>query len=475
MEVVTGLDLVTLVLLFFWVVYLWENYLSFRQRGVYKTTQDIPWELRSVLEHDTFEKARLYQLDKNGFSFWAGLYSQLEMTVILLLGGIPFLWRKSGDVTGYFGYGPEYEILQSVMFVLLGTVFSTVTGLPWGLYSTFVIEDRHGFNKQTLGFYFKDLAKKFVVTQLISLPVAAGLLYIIKAGGDYFFIYAWLFTFVVTMGLIFIYADYIAPLFDRFTPLPEGDLRTQIETLAASIEFPLYKIFVVEGSKRSSHSNAYFFGFYKNKRIVLFDTLLEENPVNKEAAAGEDAGNASSEDSSDTASEPEQKGEGDAKGEEKKKKIGCSNDEILAVLGHELGHWKLGHNLKNIIISQVNTFLCFFLFALLSNWKELYEAFGFPDSQPALIGLLVIFQFIFSPYNELLSFLMTVLSRRFEFQADTFAQGLNKGADLCTALIKLNKDNLGFPVHDWLYAAWHYSHPGLLERLRALDYRQKEQ
>ncbi|XP_035663679.1 CAAX prenyl protease 1 homolog [Branchiostoma floridae] len=111
MEVVAGLDLVTVVLLFFWVVYLWENYLSFRQREVYKTTKDIPWELRSVLEHETFEKARLYQLDKNGFSFWAGLYSQLEMTVILLLGGIPFLWRVSGDITGYFGYGPKYEVL----------------------------------------------------------------------------------------------------------------------------------------------------------------------------------------------------------------------------------------------------------------------------------------------------------------------------------------------------------------------------
>uniref|UniRef100_A0A9L0JW48 Zinc metallopeptidase STE24 n=1 Tax=Equus asinus TaxID=9793 RepID=A0A9L0JW48_EQUAS len=150
------------------------------------------------------------------------------------------------------------------------------------------------------------------------------------------------------------------------------------------------------------------------------------------------------------------------------KKQGCKNEEVLAVLGHELGHWKLGHTVKNIIISQMNSFLCFFLFAVLIGRKELFAAFGFYDSQPTLIGLLIIFQFIFSPYNEVLSFCLTVLSRRFEFQADAFAKKLGKAKDLYSALIKLNKDNLGFPVSDWLFSMWHYSHPPLLERLQAL-------
>nr|KAF6381000.1 zinc metallopeptidase STE24 [Myotis myotis] len=232
----------------------------------------------------------------------------------------------------------------------MATLFSALTGLPWSLYNTFVIEEKHGFNQQTLGFFMKDAIKKFIVTQCILLPVSSLLLYIIKIGGDYFFIYAWLFTLAVSLN----------------------------------------------------------------------------------------------------------------------KKQGCNNEEVLAVLGHELGHWKLGHTVKNIIISQMNSFLCFFLFAALIGRKELFAAFGFFDSQPTLIGLLIIFQFIFSPYNEVLSFCLTVLSRRFEFQADAFAKKLGKAKDLYSALIKLNKDNLGFPVSDWLFSMWHYSHPPLIERLQAL-------
>ncbi|XP_077929454.1 CAAX prenyl protease 1 homolog isoform X4 [Halichoerus grypus] len=376
------------VLLFSWTVYLWETFLAQRQRRIYKTTTHVPPELGQIMDSETFEKSRLYQLDKSTFSFWSGLYSEIEGTLILLFGGIPYLWRLSGRFCGYAGFGPEYEgapcfrklqgipppflvspvplihlflqsgipsllslITQSLVFLLLATLFSALTGLPWSLYNTFVIEEKHGFNQQTLGFFMKDAVKKFIVTQCILLPVSSLLLYIIKIGGDYFFIYAWLFTLVVSLN----------------------------------------------------------------------------------------------------------------------KKQGCKNEEVLAVLGHELGHWKLGHTVKNIIISQMNSFLCFFLFAVLIGRKELFAAFGFYTSQPTLIGLLIIFQFIFSPYNEVLSFCLTVLSRRFEFQADAFAKKLGKAKDLYSALIKLNKDNLGFPVSDWLFSMWHYSHPPLLERLQALE------
>ncbi|KAK7500099.1 hypothetical protein BaRGS_00008646 [Batillaria attramentaria] len=427
------------VLIFSWIVYLWESYLSSRQRSVYLKHTKVPSALEGVLDQETFEKARLYQIDKSNFGFWSGLYSQIESTIILLLGGLPYLWAKSGQICARYGLGPDYEITQSVVFTVLAMLFSTVTSLPWSVYSTFVIEERHGFNKQTPAFYVKDQIKKFIVMMFIMLPITATLIFIIKAGGEYFFIYAWLFTFVVSLVLITIYADYIAPLFDKFTPLPEGELRTQIENLAASIDFPLKKLFVVEGSKRSSHSNAYFYGFFKNKRIVLFDTLLEDyTPVNKDEDKKEDA----ADNQQETA--------------------------VLAVLGHELGHWYLSHTLKNLIISQVNTFLCFLVFGLLINKAVLYQAFGF-TSQPTLIGLLIIFQFIFAPYNELLSFCMTVLSRRFEFQADTFAKSMHFAEKLKSALIKLNRDNLGFPLTDWLYSAWHYSHPPLLERLKALE------
>lgn len=444
------------VLGFSWTVYLWEAYLSYRQRRIYRTTTHVPHELGKIMDSETFEKSRLYQLDKSNFSFWSGLYSETEGTLILLLGGIPFLWGVAGSVTARFGFDSEYEITQSLAFLMLATLFSAFTGLPWSVYNTFVIEEKHGFNQQTLGFFLKDAVKKFIVTQCILLPVTSLLLYIIKIGGDYFFIYAWLFTLAVSLVLVTIYADYIAPLFDKFTPLPEGELKSDIEAMAKSISFPLTKVYVVEGSKRSSHSNAYFYGFFKNKRIVLFDTLLEDySPLNKSGEPQPEQP-----ESDDTA--------GESKAKPKNKKQGCNNPEILAVLGHELGHWKLGHTVKNIIISQMNSFLCFSLFAVLIGRKELFVAFGFNDSQPTLIGLMIIFQFIFSPYNELLSFCLTVLSRRFEFQADAFARGMGKASELYSALIKLNKDNLGFPVADWLFSMWHYSHPPLLERLRAL-------
>ncbi|XP_013399811.1 CAAX prenyl protease 1 homolog [Lingula anatina] len=470
-----NIEIMYTVLVFLWVVYIWESYLGARQRVKYETVKEVPHELKEVLDHETFEKARLYQYDKSKFGFWSGLYSQLETTVILLCGALPIVWHASGILLTKVGLGEEYEILQSIVFMFLCMMWSTITGLPWSLYGTFVIEERHGFNKMTLGFFFKDTAKKLLVTCLIAFPVTALLIYIIQIGGDYFFIYCWVFTFVVSLILVTVYADYIAPLFDKFTPLPDGELRTKIEELAASIEFPLYKLFVVEGSKRSSHSNAYFYGFFKNKRIVLFDTLLEDYaPGNKKegeapetATPADGSGGEGDENKAEAESKTEEKKEGSTE-EKKERKTGCNNEEVLAVLSHELGHWKLNHVLKNLVIGQVNTFLLFMVFAFLINRKELFTGFGF-DTQPTLIGLLIIFQFIFSPYNELLSFFMTVLSRRYEFQADAFAKSLRRAEPLKSALVKLNKDNLSFPVTDWLYSMWHYSHPPLIERMRALD------
>ena len=167
------------------------------------------------------------------------------------------------------------EIYRSMMFIFLMNIFNTIIGLPFSIYSTFVLEEKHGFNQQTAWFYTKDQIKKFIISQIITMPMIAAVIKIVYWGGEFFFIYLWAFVVGFTLFMMIIYPEFIAPLFDKYTPLPDGDLRTQIEKLAASIQFPLYKLFVVEGSKRSSHSNAYFYGFFKFKRIVLFDTLLE--------------------------------------------------------------------------------------------------------------------------------------------------------------------------------------------------------
>nr|CAD7193803.1 unnamed protein product [Timema douglasi] len=382
---------------------------------IYKNTIDVPSELKGIMTEETYQKARLYGLDKSTFGIFKDIFSIIEATLLIVFYGLLYFWNISSVSLNKLGYTTYNEVLQSIMFVFIMNVFNTIISLPFSVYYTFVLEERHGFNKQV--------------------------------GGDYFFIYLWVFAMVTTIFLMTIYPNVIAPLFDKYTPLSQGMLRARIEDLAQSISFPLTKLYVVEGSKRSTHSNAYFYGFFNNKRIVLFDTLLKDYV-------------------------PEGKKKEDITEEEKTpsgEKKGCDDNEVLAVLGHELGHWKLNHVLKNIIIMQVNLFLTFLVFGLLFKYDALYKVVGFQKEKPVIIGMLVVLQFILSPYNAVLSFMLTILSRRFEFQADQFAMSLGKTHFLRRALVKLNQDNLGFPVYDWLYSSWHHSHPPLLERLQALD------
>ncbi|XP_077488071.1 CAAX prenyl protease 1 homolog [Amblyomma americanum] len=437
-----------------WLTYLWETYLSYRQYKVCKSTPRVPSELSVITDQETFSKARLYQIDKMKFGFCSGIWSELETTVVLLFGGFAFFWHLCEKLAAKAG-AEHNELVVTSLFIFGGSLLSTLLDLPWSIYYTFVIEERHGFNKQTPGFFAKDRVKKFFLMQAVVLPISCGIVQIIKMGGDYFFIYLWFFTLIVSVLISFIYSDYIAPLLDKFTPLPEGNLKTKIEELAASIHFPLKKLLVVEGSKRSSHSNAYFFGLFKEKKIVLFDTLFEK----EELTEGENGTVSGEEDAAKDKALPEKKTH---------KKTGCNDDEILGVLAHELGHWKLSHVIKNFVIGQVHLFFCFMIFSLLYTDEQAYRAFGFYNSKPIFIGLMLIFMYIFSPYNTLVDFLMTALSRHFEFQADAFARGMHRASYLRSALIKLNRDNLSFPVYDWLYSTWHHSHPPVLERVRAL-------
>ncbi|XP_059607570.1 CAAX prenyl protease 1 homolog [Phlebotomus argentipes] len=422
-----------------------EIYLNWRQIRVYKTARKIPRELDDVITEETFHKARVYGLDKEEFNVIQSIVMQLFIVPLeLYLGFFAYVWALSEDFTSRL-LDSTSEIYVSCMFVLVLTVISTVKALPFKVYRTFVLEERHGFNKQTPGFFVKDQVKSFVVASVISLPIVAAVVAIVQSGGDYFFVWLWLFTSAVTLLLMTLYPSLIAPLFDKYRPLDEGPLRKSIEELAASLKFPLKQLYVVEGSKRSAHSNAYFYGLWGSKRIVLFDTLL----LNKGAATDEGLA-------------------------EEEKGRGCEDSEVLAVLGHELGHWKLGHITKNLVIMQVHLFLLFSAFAWLFRTPVLYQALGFPVGvQPVLIGLLVVFTYVLAPYNAVINFAMTTLSRRFEYQADAFAQKLGFATELGKALVKLNVDNLGFPVYDWLYSAWNHSHPTLLQRLDALKKKTK--
>lgn len=400
------------------------------QLKIYKTNTTIPDDLKEMLNEESFKKARVYGIDKSQFRMIKEFYSIALTSVILYNRWIYVAWHKSENIAAALNISPDNEILVSCVFMTFVTLFNFVINMPFTLYSIFVLEQKHGFNKQTAGFFIKDQIKSLALSLVITLPIISIAIYIIMLGGKMFVVWLWLFTTVATLILLTIYPSVIAPLFDKFVPLPDGSLRKGIENLASRLNFPLSQVYIVEGSKRSAHSNAYFSGLFGAKRIVLFDTLLEKYD------------------------------------EEKKVTTGCKDSEILGVLAHELGHWSCSHIYKSIVLTEVNLMLLFSAFGTLFKYSTLYTAIGFPAGQePIIIGLIVVLQMILAPYNSLLSFFTTALSRKFEFEADDFAVSLSYPKELRSALIKLGKDNLDYPIYDKLYSAWYHSHPTLLHRI----------
>ncbi|XP_059057373.1 CAAX prenyl protease 1 homolog [Achroia grisella] len=426
--------IILLILLFSWGEYLWEQYLTLRQLKIYQTNNDIPNDLKEMLNEESFKKARLYGIDRSKFKIVKEFYSIILTTIILYNRWIYVAWNKSENIAAIFNIAADREIIISCVFMTFVTLFNFIVNMPFTIYSTFVLEEKHGFNKQTVGFFVKDQLKSLLLSLVITLPIISVAIYIIMLGGNMFVVWLWLFTTLATLVLLTIYPSVIAPLFDKFVPLPEGSLRKGIESLASRLHFSLSQIYIVEGSKRSAHSNAYFSGLFGAKRIVLFDTLLEKYD------------------------------------EEKKKTTGCTESEILGVLAHELGHWSCSHIYKSIVLTEINLLLLFTGFGLLFKYSMLYTSLGFPTGQePIIIGLIVVLQMILAPYNSVLSYFATALSRKFEFEADNFAVSLNYPNELRSALIKLGKDNLDYPIYDKLYSSWYHSHPTLLHRIENIN------
>ncbi|XP_030457217.1 CAAX prenyl protease 1 homolog [Syzygium oleosum] len=402
------------------LMYFIETYLDLRQHAAHKLPT-LPKTLEGVISQEKFEKSRAYSLDKSCFHFVHEFVSILMDSAILLFGILPWFWKRSGEFLVLAGLNVENEILHTLAFLAGVMIWSQITDLPFSLYSTFVIEARHGFNKQTIWLFFWDVIKGILLSVILGPPIVAAIIIIVQKGGPYLAIYLWGFMFVLSLVMMTLYPVLIAPLFNKFTPLPDGDLREKIEKLASSLKFPLKKLFVVDGSTRSSHSNAYMYGFFKNKRIVLYDTLIQQ----------------------------------------------CKTEEVVAVLAHELGHWKLNHTMYTFIAVQILMFLQFGGYTLVRNSSDLFRSFGF-DTQPVLIGL-IIFQHTVIPLQHLVSFALNLVSRSFEFQADAFAKNLGYASELRGGLVKLQEENLSAMNTDPWYSAYHYSHPPLVERLAAID------
>ena len=352
--------------------YALETYLSYRQ---YKVLQGktVPKQLKNEIDQATFDKSQAYGRAKAKFSFVNGLWSQIKNYIVITSDVYPQLWAVTGLwLTKWAPARFQGEITQSLVFAFTYSFIETIIGLPFSYYHHFVLEEAYGFNKQTVGLWVSDMVKSQALSLVFGIPIGAAFLKIIQATGDAFFLWVWLFALSVQLGAITIYPSVIIPLFNKLTPLEPGELKDRVEALAQRLKFPLGELQVIDGSKRSAHSNAYFTGLPWKKKIVLYDTLIEKSETK----------------------------------------------EVEAILAHELGHWSMGHTTKLLGIGSFHLFYVFALFSVFINNNSLYEAFGFYDQKPIIIGF-ILFNEVLSPTDSLVKLLMNILTRKFEFEAGT--------------------------------------------------------
>ncbi len=370
------------------------------------------------LSSESIEKSLAYAKDRFAFGQFSA-WVQLAYTLIFLaVGGLGYVERfVLQSIPG------EQPLLQGLaVFAILGAL-SFVAGIPFGYYHTFVIEERHGFNRQTKKGFWLDQAKGVGLGTVLGGLLLTVLLAIMERMGSSWWWIAWLAVFGFSLLTAWLYPTLLAPIFNKFSPLDEGDLKTEIFRLAQKIEFQAEGISIMDASTRSSHGNAYFTGVFGKKKIVLFDTLVKS----------------------------------------------MSLSEVVAVLAHELGHFKLHHVRWGLIRSFFTTGLMFYALSLCLPLLPFYESFGLVGVTN--YGALIVFSMWFGLLGFLLQPISSLISRRHEFQADAFAlQNIEDQRALGDALLKLRETSHSMPItHPW-YSAFYHSHPPLLERLKAMNY-----
>lgn len=372
---------------------------------------------------EAYARSRAYTLERMAFAGVARLGSAALALALLFSGILPFWDRALARLCG--------EGLSRGAFFLAGIAgANAILQMPFTAWSAFRIEGKYGFNTMTWGLYWRDAAREILLSVALGLPVLYALMAFFRFAGGHWWIWAIAAALAYQAILMLLYPAFIAPLFNRFTPLAEGDLKSSLLGLAGRLRFPAAGIFVMDGSRRSLHSNAYFTGFGRFRRIVLFDTLLRQMEAK----------------------------------------------EIASVLAHEIGHYKLKHIARLMAAQALMLGATLFLAALALRWPALYRAFGFaPGSEsgafagPPAPGLYLFFA-VFSVLGPLFAPFRNALSRRHEYQADAFAvRNAGDPASMQSALIKLSGENLSnLTPHPW-YSAFHYSHPTLAERVKAIE------
>lgn len=374
---------------------------------------DLPEEISDIYSPDEYAKQQAYQKVNYRFSFFSSTFSFVLMLVMVVFSGFAF-------VNGWAFSLTSNPILGALFFFGILLFASDILTTPFSVYDTFVIEQKFGFNKTTPKIFVFDKLKGYLLGAVIGGGLLALIMYIYQLTTTSFWIYAWFIVSGFSILMVLFYSTLIVPLFNKQTPLPEGELKTAIESFANKVGFKLDNIFVIDGSKRSTKANAYFTGLGAKKRIVLYDTLINDMTTN----------------------------------------------ELVAVLAHEIGHYKKHHVVWSLFLGIIQTGITLFLFSLFVSSPELSAALGV-DKPSFHIGLIA-FGILYSPISLITGLFMNVFSRKNEYQADAFAAQYFSGDELASALKKLSVKNLSNLRPHPLYVFFHYSHPTLLQRLNAL-------
>ena len=374
----------------------------------------LPAEFRDVFDEDKYAQARHYSQTQTYFGV---IHSSVDLMILLtfwFFGGFEWL----DQVVRTTGYGP---LVSGLVYIGSLTLASSLLGLPFRLYSTFVIEARFGFNRTTVGTFASDLLKGLVLGVVLGGLLLAVVLLFFEWAGPLAWLWCWLAATAFMLAIQFVAPTWIMPIFNKFTALDDGELHDAIVNYTRSASFPLQGLFIVDGSRRSSKANAFFTGFGTNKRIGLFDTLVDDYSV----------------------------------------------QEVVAVVAHEVGHYKKQHIVKSMVLSVAHLGVMFWVLSFFLQQEALFTAFFV--TEPSVYTGLLFFGLLFTPVELVLSVLLNVFSRKNEFEADEFsAMTTGDGESLVRALKKLSADNLSnltpHPVDVFL----HYSHPPVLERIRSL-------
>jgi STE24 endopeptidase len=367
-----------------------------------------------VYDVERYRKSQEYTRARTQFGLIPATFNLLVLLVFWAQGG--FLWFDSW-VRG-FECGP---VVSGLIFIGILAVARTLLNLPFSWYSTFVIEERFGFNKTTPKTFIVDLLKGLFLTVLLGGALLAAILWFFETTGGAAWIWCWAITTLFTIVLQFVAPTWIMPLFNKFKPLEEGELREAVMAYSKKVAFPLEGLFVIDGSRRSTKANAFFTGFGKRKRVALYDTLIEKH----------------------------------------------STEELVAIVAHEIGHYKRGHIIKGMVLGVLQTGVVFFLLSIFVKHEGLFEAFGL--EQMSVYAGLVFFGLLYSPIDLVISFLMQAFSRKNEFEADAYAkETIGSGELLASALKGLSADSLSNLTPHPFYVFLHYSHPPLVQRVEAL-------